>query len=270
MTKHAAAVEREIPLHGGTTNRGLVTRKGNTVRRPMRATSAATHALLRHLEDAGFDGAPRFLRVDQRGREVCSYIDGSAAAAPLPAWALTDDALVSVAALLRRYHDAVASFDHTAYRWSVAAPAAFGHQLISHNDPAPDNVIFRDGKAVAIVDFDLASPGSRLWDVACTARLWSPLCDERDIHDARAGRSFARLQLFVDAYGLASADRAALGEAVLAAHEWCYDRITDAVKRGHQVFVPYWDSGGRARAERSHAWIARHRRQLTDLVTSAN
>jgi hypothetical protein len=87
----------EVPLDGGFANRGLVVRVGDTVRRPQRTTSAAAHALLQHLQDVSFDGAPRFLGVDSRGREVLSYIPGEAVTPPYPAWALTDAALVSVA-----------------------------------------------------------------------------------------------------------------------------------------------------------------------------
>ena len=97
--------QREVPLHGGTTNAGLVTRVGDTVRRPLRPTSAATKALLDHLERVGFEAAPRYLGVDDAGREVLSFIPGQAAIAPYPDWALTDEALVSVAQLLRRYHE---------------------------------------------------------------------------------------------------------------------------------------------------------------------
>ena len=64
----------------------------------------------------GFDGAPRFLGTDERGREVLSYIAGEAAIEPYPEWALTDDALVSVAELLRRYAEAVASSTRPATR----------------------------------------------------------------------------------------------------------------------------------------------------------
>src|SRR5437588_3199947 len=98
----------EVPLHGGTTNAGLVTRVGDTVRRPLRPTSAATRALLDHLERVGFEGAPRYLGVDDRGREVLSYIPGQAAIPAYPDWAMTGEALISVAQLMRRYHDAVA------------------------------------------------------------------------------------------------------------------------------------------------------------------
>lgn len=93
-------------LYGGITNAGLVSRIGDTVRRPQRPTSPATHALLGHLERVGFEGAPRLLGVDDRSREVRSFVPGEAAIAPYAAWALSDEALVSVAQLLRRYHDA--------------------------------------------------------------------------------------------------------------------------------------------------------------------
>ena len=82
---------------------------------------------------------------------------------------------------------------------------AFAGELVSHNDPNLDNIVFRDGRAVALIDFDLASPGSRVWDVACAARLWAPLRPDRYIDDARRGRALARFRLFVDSYGLGRA-----------------------------------------------------------------
>ena len=89
--------EAEVVLAGGMTNAGLVMRVGNTVRRPRRPTSEATEALLGHLEEVGFDGAPRYLGSDERGREVLSYIPGVAPIVPYPDWAFTDATLVSVA-----------------------------------------------------------------------------------------------------------------------------------------------------------------------------
>ena len=123
----------------------------------------------------GFDGAPRFLGVDAQDREILTYIPGSPVLPPYPDWALTEDALVSVAQLLRAYHHAVADFDPAGYTWPTTPPPSLAGELVSHNDPNLDNIIFRDGRAVALIDFDLASPGSRLWDVACAARLWAPL-----------------------------------------------------------------------------------------------
>jgi hypothetical protein len=248
----------EVLLHGGLTNAGLVTRAGDTVRRPQRPTSAATHALLRHLEQVGFEGAPRFLGVDEHGREILSFIPGEAVVPPYQDWALTDDALVSVAELIRGYHDAMASFDGSGHTWPQSVPAAFRDGTISHNDPNLDNVIFDGGRAVALIDFDLASPGSAVWDVACAARLWAPLRDESDTPHQLRGRSLDRLSLFADAYGLGERERAGVVDAMLQTHEWCYAIVCAAIARGHDVFGRMWGEGGSPRAERTRTWIATH------------
>ena len=66
----------EEPLAGGMDNAGQVVRVGDTVRRPIKRSSQAVHTLLLHLESVGFDGAPRYLGSDERGREVLSFIRG--------------------------------------------------------------------------------------------------------------------------------------------------------------------------------------------------
>jgi hypothetical protein len=129
-----------------------VHRIGNTVRRPVAPCRAATHALLAHLASAGFDGAPRVLAADG-STEMLTYLDGRAGVPPMRADMLTDAALVSVAELLRRYHQAVASFDPAGYRWPRRVPARFTTGLVSHNDVHPANLIFRGGVAAALIDF---------------------------------------------------------------------------------------------------------------------
>jgi hypothetical protein len=252
----------EVLLHGGTTNAGRVTRVGDTVRRPQRPASPAIHALLAHLEQVGFGGAPRFLGIDEQGREVLSYIPGEAAIEPYADWALTDEALVSVAELLRRYHDAAASFDITGHAWARAVPATFRDGLASHNDPNLDNVIFCDGRAVALIDFDLAGPGSVAWDVACAARLWAPLRDEQDAPEAVRGRALERLRTFVDAYGVPQGERARVVDAAVHTHDWAYDIVRDALARGHRSFRNHWREGGRLRADRTREWIVAHREPM--------
>jgi hypothetical protein len=247
---------REIPLRGGTANRGQVFRVGDTVRRPLRPTSPATRALLDHLARVGFSGAPRYLGIDGDGREVLSYIPGEAVTPPYPPWALTDDALVSVARLLRHYHEAVATFDPAPYTWPRPVPPAFRDGLVSHNDPNLDNVVFRDRVAVALIDFDLAGPGSAVWDVAAAARLWAPLRTDRDIADARRGRALPRFRIFVDAYGLAGAQRELLVTAVTDNHDWCYDVVRHGAETGNAGFVEYWANGAE-RAARTRRWYAR-------------
>src|SRR3954470_11170942 len=252
----------EVLLHGGLTNAGLITRAGGTVRRPRRHDSPSTWALLDHLERVGFDGAPRFLGLDDRGREMLSFIPGEAAMEPYPQWALTDEALVSVAELLRRYHDAAASFDAAGLTWPDFVPADFRNGLISHNDPNLDNVIFSGGVAIGLIDFDLASPGSAVWDVTCAARLWAPLRDDRDAPQELRGRALDRLRLFVDAYGLARRDRLRVVDAAIHTHERCYRVVCTALSGGHETFGRMWREGGQVRADRTRRWIASHGRQM--------
>ena len=253
-------------LHGGTANRGLVVRVGDTVRRPQRATSEATHALLEHLRLVGFDGAPRFLGVDSQDREVLSYVPGQAVTPPYPSWALTDDALSSVAALVRRYHDAAAGFDPSPYTWPVSPPPPHAGGLVSHNDTNLDNVIFREGRAVVLIDFDLASPGSRLWDVAATARLWSPLRHESDVSDARRGQSLRRFSHFVTAYGMRDFDAEALVEAVRSNHDWLYSIVRAGAEEGNPGFADYWRQAS-ARVERTRRWLVENQQVLTEALT---
>jgi Phosphotransferase enzyme family len=253
------------PLPGGTANRGRVHRVGDTVRRPVAPCRPATHALLAHLAAVGFDGAPRVLAANG-STETLTYLDGWAAVPPLPADLLTDRALVSVAELLRRYHRAVASFDPAGYRWPRPVPARFTTGLVSHNDVHPANLIFRGGTATALIDFDLAGPGSVVWDLAAAARHWSPLCDERDIADARQGRALRRFRLLLDAYGLARGQRRQVAEAILDNHDWCCAIITDAAAAGHPGFADYWRrfAGPMTRARR---WCQAHHH---DLLASAS
>ena len=243
----------EIPLRGGIANRDLVVRKGDTVRRPQRETSPATHALLRYLEEVGFDGAPRFLGVDPEGREILSYIAGEAVTPPFPAWALTDAALRSVAQLLRRYHEAVAGFDARPHHWPPSPPAPYDGSLLCHNDPNLDNVVFRRGHAVALIDFDLASPGSAVWDVAGAVRLWAPMRPDRYIHDARRGRTLHRLRTFVEAYGPPHLDAELLISALRSNHDWMYQLIEEGANEGNAGFAEYWRWAAR-RLAATRAW----------------
>jgi Ser/Thr protein kinase RdoA (MazF antagonist) len=188
---------------------------------------------------------------------VLSYISGEAICPPYPRWALTDAALTSVADLLRAYHQAIATFDAGGRDWQRCVPTPFRTGLVSHNDPNLDNVVFRDRQAVALIDFDLSSPGSVVWDVAAAARLWAPLRPDGDIADARRGRALARFRTFVDAYGLVGADRERVAEAVIQNHDWCYDVVRHGAATGHHGFTQYW-SDAAARAHRTRSWYERN------------
>ena len=228
--------------------------------RPTAPCWRATHALLAHLCVAGFDGAPRVLAATP-ATEMLTYMDGQAAVLPLTGGLLTDTALISLADLLRRYHRAAASFDPSGYRWPRPIPARFRTGLVSHNDVHPANVVFRNGRAIALIDFDLAGPGSSAWDFAAAARSWAPLQDDQDIADDRQGRSLERFRIFLQASGLPRAGRREVAEAVVANHDWTYAIVTEAAATGHQGFADHWRTVARS-AARARRWCQRHQRDL--------
>lgn len=198
---------REIPLRGG--NVSTVVRVGDTVRRNAGPWTPSVHALLRHLEYVGFTGAPRALGMDERNREVLSYLEGECGEYPLaPHW-VTDEALVTVATMLRMFHDAQYGLvlpEGAVWRSFGPSPES---EVICHHDAAPHNVIWRPDGTLGMIDFDLASPGSRIYDVAYAAWTWVPVFADRDsitLGWRRPDRP-RRLRLFADAYGLIPRDR---------------------------------------------------------------
>ncbi|WP_372442044.1 hypothetical protein [Actinomadura violacea] len=81
-------------------------RVGDTVHRRPAARAKFVHRLLDLLERAGWDGAPRFLGIDEKRREVLSFVDGHVAwEAAQPSAVGSDESLARVAELVREFHD---------------------------------------------------------------------------------------------------------------------------------------------------------------------
>jgi hypothetical protein len=92
--------EIEIRLEAGNTS--SVWRRGTTIRRSTGPWTPSVHRLLRHLEAAGFQGAPRVLGLDEQGREILSYLEGEVPVYPTPPELCSEEVLEEVARLLRR------------------------------------------------------------------------------------------------------------------------------------------------------------------------
>ena len=203
-------------LTGDGVTAGIV-RIGDTVRRPLRPFSLTIQAYLAHLRDAGFTGAPLPLGVDEQGREVLSFVPGDVPRNPLPAETAGDEVLVGLARLIRALHQASAGWvPPPAAVWggtpaSTGRPVTGAAELVSHRDYYPGNVVFRDGLPVALIDFDLARPTTRLYDIANALWYWAPLRDPRDRAPAFTHADIPhRAAVFADAYGMTARHRAEL------------------------------------------------------------
>jgi hypothetical protein len=202
----------EIPLLGGDIN--LVVRVGDTVRRPREPPGV--QALLRWYEHVGFDGAPRFLGVDERGREVLSYVDGEPAFAPVP---FGDEVVGAIGRLLRRAHDLQAGFSPPADAgWQRHEADAESGEAIGHCDLFWTNVVFRDGLPAALIDWELARPTTRALEVALAATYWAGVRIDEQLVDwgLPLDRRGERLRLLCDAYGLDARQRSVLLDELVA------------------------------------------------------
>jgi aminoglycoside phosphotransferase (APT) family kinase protein len=256
----AGVSEQQLP--GGIANAGQVVRSGPHVLRPGSPHSGSIHAFLRAVRQAGFAGAPAPVGIEADGRERLVFVEGEVPVPPYPGWSQSDAALASVARLLRGLHDAARGFDPQGLTWhdSLADPA--GGTLVCHNDVCPENVVFRNGVAVALIDFEFAAPGRPVYDLAHMARLCIPI--EHELDQARLGcrpaDGPARLRLVADAYGLDRDGRAELPTAIDDAMARVETAIRRGVAAGDPNTVAMWHrSGGAERYDRRRRWWSAHR-----------
>ncbi|HEU5353218.1 MAG TPA: phosphotransferase [Actinocrinis sp.] len=249
------------PLVGDGVTQGIV-RIGDTVRRPLRPFSLTVQAYLAHLRDVGFTGAPLPLGVDEQGREVLSFVPGQVHRHPLPPQAAGDDVLVALARLIRALHVASAGWVPPPDAVWGGTPANEGRiteaaELVGHRDYATGNVVFRDGLPAALIDFDLAKPTTRLYDIANALWFWAPFKwgDPRDRAPALMDADIPhRVAVFADAYGMTAQQRAQLAPlAVDIAHR--YLEGSRAAAELDPVFRKQWEDGGKYVLARAEAWL---------------
>ena len=257
------------PLLGGVANAGAVVREGFYVLRPSNPHTDLIHRLLRHVRAAGFDGVPEPMGIDPDRRERLVFIPGDVPMPPFPPWSQTDEALSSIAELLARYHAAAEGFEvspQAAWNAELADPS--GGTLMCHNDVCLENVVFRDGVAVALLDFDFAAPGRPIYDLAVMARLCIPLDtpDDAATWGWRSPDPFRRLRLAADSYGLPPR-REELVEVIEQGMSNVGEFVRRRVERGEPAFVEMWERmGGQARYERRRDWFNEHRERFVEAL----
>lgn len=197
----------EISLVGG---RSTVTRLGDVVYRHSAPWSATTVALLRHLEQEGFEHAPRVIGTgfDARGREMLTYVAGES----LHPYPWDDDALPLLGAMLKKLHGAAASFKAPADAlWRPWFGRGLGQpSVIGHCDTGAWNIIARDRMPVALIDWEEAGPVDPMIELAQACWLNALLFDDDLAESLGLGSVEARarqVRMLLDGYGVAAAQR---------------------------------------------------------------
>ncbi len=225
----------EVTLIGGNSGTKVV-RVGNTVRRPVTPYSASVDLLLQHLANAGIDGVPTPLGYDDKGRQVLSFEEGHISDNPSD---LDEDRLVELGALIRKLHDASATFTPPENaRWNVLI-VPDEEDIICHHDLAPWNLV-RTPTQLTFIDWEGAGPGSRLWDLAYAVHGFVPFSPEALLSDELASR---RLRALIHGYDLDDLDRARLVELLGPRVRSVYDNLRICHEKSIEPWSRHWEEG---------------------------
>ena len=259
----------EIPLAGG--GRTAVSRIGDVVHRQTGPWARSVHALLKHLENEGFAGAPRVIGggFDAEGRETLSFIDGTS---PHPGPWPDETALFNLGRMLADFHRASRSFvvpAEAVWRPWFGRDLGTGPRLIGHGDLGDWNIIARDGKPVGFIDWEQAGPVDPLVELAQLCWLNAHLFDddlEARLHLPPLATRAKNLRAILDGYGLPSAARAHLVPTMIdlaiadAANEAREAQLTpDSTGPVEALWAMAWRA-------RSAAWMGRHRGELEGVI----
>ncbi len=216
----------EVPLPGG--NVGGAVRVGDTVRRPTGPWTPAVHELLGVLATTGLPHVPRVLGLDERGREVLTFLPGYVV--PVGVEELTDAQVRSAMRWLREYHAAVADFPRDSRRWRFAERVLEPGEIVCHHDAAIYNMAFDGDELAGVFDWDAAGPGIPLDDVAMFA--WN---DALLFPDADAATMARGLRTIAEGYG--DLDPHVLLDHVVIRMTAAADRIAEAQAAGDPGMV---------------------------------
>ncbi|RLP88002.1 trifolitoxin immunity protein [Micromonospora sp. CV4] len=241
-----------------------VVRVGDTVRRTLPANLDFVGALLRHLAEVSADLAPQHLGVDAQGRQMLSYVPGRVPWRDRedPAF-FADPALVRLAELIRRLHDACAGT-------ALASDA----ETVCHRDLSPKNTVYRDFPTgplpVTFLDWDLARPGRRIEDVAFAGWHWAALGEGAD--PTELGR---RCRVLCEAYDAASAapvgpalPRDELVDVMLHQIGSTWRSIDAGADRDEPAMRRLRDAGAVRAVRHWHDWLLTHHRTVAAALTA--
>jgi Ser/Thr protein kinase RdoA (MazF antagonist) len=250
----------EVPLEGGNVSGGVV-RVGDTVRRPVGEWTSAVHALLRHLDAAGFAGAPRALGFDDKGREILTYVPGVSLSLEASHLLESTEGVAKAGALVTSLHTAMRSFiPPEQAAWWTGSSDAVATLTMTHGDLAPWNVIV-DGDDWYLIDWDSACPGRFVWEAAYSLHTFAMLWPDTAFADTDA---IARIQAFGDGARLS---KTKLGEVLCLVPRRTRavaDMIDSFADRGHCAFtvqrqeghVEVWRRASEHVASRLQTWLA--------------
>jgi hypothetical protein len=205
---------------------------------------------------------------------MLEYIDGSS---PQP-FAWSDEAVFEIGALLRELHTLSAKWEAPrGAQWQASFLRGLPgpESVIGHGDLGPWNILARDGKPIAFIDWDSAGPLDPLWELVHVIWQNAQLYDDdvSDLNQLPNAEARARQAgLIADGYGLGRSARVDFVDrmiqlAVRSAREEAigHDVTPDTESPTTDGYPILWAVTWRIR---SAAWMLDHREMLRKTIES--
>lgn len=181
---------------------------------------------------------------------MLSYLEGHVAWEPRqPAAVSSEESLVTVARLVREFHDLTAG-----------TSLAGDQEVVCHNDLSPKNTVYQlcggELRPAAFIDWDLAAPGARIHDIAHVC--WQYLNLGPSVADVE--EAARRMRLIVDSYELS--DRQCLVSTILWWQDRCWRGIESQADAGDVAMARLRDAGVVRHVRTAYRWVSDHRAAL--------
>ncbi|MCL1806318.1 MAG: aminoglycoside phosphotransferase family protein [Oscillospiraceae bacterium] len=229
-------------LEGGRI--GQIKKSENNVFRPAHIWTSDVHCFLRTIIDLGADFVPE-PRGIANGEEIVSFMPGDVYNVPFPQNLLCDSMLISSANLLRKFHTYSEQYIvRLTHREQWMLPVVEPVEVMCHGDFAPYNVTIVNDEARGIIDFDTLHPGSRMWDIVYAVYRWVPFTISADSgFSGSTEEQIRKTKLFLDTYGVTSADRSDFVKLIVKRLECLTDYMRAEAQKGNGVFQQHIDEG---------------------------
>lgn len=234
-----------------------VVKIGDKVHRPIEFWHPAVRDLLDYLQSVDFPYSPKFLGVDDNGREVLSFLNGDSGKEGWK-YITNDEGLYRYAKFLRTYHDAVKGYKPSEkLEWANGAKGLQKGQIICHGDFGPWNIVWDiHGNPVGIVDWDLAHPNSPEHDILYALEYSAPFRDDKATikwhHFGSVPDRKRRIKIFLEAYGAPMFDDVA--SKVSKMQREVNDFAKYLAGRGIQPQLDWLKNGDLERGEEQARW----------------